>query len=139
MKRNVSKHKPPQPPPTPNSSECQREAAGEQEQFQSAPYLLMNSSQRGDKSAGDLPPARLFTPHTPASPPTAQRSSSLCPGYSFPLFSHFPFAPSASASPCLPACISLSLSFCTCWEKGFLHEKMQSNQKRNGKKHLKSC
>lgn len=111
MRRNVSKHRPPlQPPPIPNSNECQREAAGEQEQFQSAPYLLMNSSQRGDKGAGDLPATRLFTPGSPASPPTAQRSSSLCPRYTFPLLSHFPFAPVCQ---CLssPACQSFSIPF----------------------------
>lgn len=139
MKRNVSKHGPPRPPPIPNSSECQREAADEQKQFQSAQYLLMNSSQKGDKGAGDLPPARLFTPHTAASPPAAQRNSSLCARCSFPLLSHFPFAPVCQCLS-LPACLSFSIPFFRhLLEKRFLHKKMRSNQKRNGKKHLKTC
>lgn len=39
----------------------------------------------------------------------------------------------------LPAYLSLFLSLCIYWKKMFLQKKMQSNQKRNGKKHLKTC
>lgn len=80
------------------------------------------------------PHSRIFTPQH--LPPPPRGSSYPCPGHSSPLLCHFSFPPDHQCL-CLPACLSLFLSFCIYWKKCSCRRKC-NEIKRCGKKHLKN-